>query len=128
MIQPAQETEAATQSELLSGQLSRSDMRMVGQAIRHGWNIPPELMDKLPEALGKIVMGGKPRDIVGAGRVLVAMHKANQADVPKPGPVVTHAHAHAHVHRVENSESPANDSSSTSNRRAALAARIARLR
>lgn len=122
MIQPAQETEAATQSELLSGQLSRSDMRLVGQAIRHGWNIPPELMDKLPEAMARVVVEGKPRDKIGAAKVLVQMHAMNAADKPKPPSVV----AHAHVHRVE-SESPANDSTA-SNRRAALAARIARLR
>jgi hypothetical protein len=124
MIQPAQETEAATQSELLSGQLSRSDMRLVGQAIRHGWNIPPELMDKLPEAMARVVVEGKPRDKIGAAKVLVQMHAMNAADKPKPPSVV----AHAHVHRVENSESPADVSSTTSNRRAALAARIARLR
>jgi hypothetical protein len=123
MIQPAQETEEQQRSELLSGQLSRSDMRLVGQAIRHGWNIPPELMDKLPEAMARVVVEGKPRDKIGAAKVLVQMHAMNAADKPKPPSVV----AHAHVHRVENSESPANDSTA-SNRRAALAARIARLR
>ena len=99
MIQP-------TDSALLTEPLSRSDMQLIGQAVRKGWKIPDNLLAGLPAAL-------------------VKMQESN-AEAEKPPAVV--AHAHAHVHRVENSESPANDSSSTSNRRAALAARIARLR
>jgi hypothetical protein len=117
MIQP-------TNSTLLTEQLSRSDMQLIGQAVRKGWKIPDNLLAGLPAALVKIVAEGKPRDKIAAARVLVKMQESN-AEAEKPPAVV--AHAHAHVHRVE-SESPANDSSSTSNRRAALAARIARLR
>ena len=115
MIQP-------TESALLTEQLSRSDMQLIGQAVRKGWKIPDNLLAGLPAALVKIVAEGKPRDKIAAARVLMKMQEAN-AEAEKPPAVV----AHAHVHRVENSESPANDST-TSNRRAALAARIARLR
>jgi hypothetical protein len=118
MIQP-------TDSALITEPLSRSDMQLIGQAVRKGWKIPDNLLAGLPAALVKIVAEGKPRDKIAAARVLVKMQESN-AEAEKPPAVV--AHAHAHVHRVENSESPANDSSSTSNRRAALAARIARLR
>ena len=117
MIQP-------TDSALLTEQLSRSDMQLIGQAVRKGWKIPDNLLAGLPAALVKIVAEGKPRDKIAAARVLMKMQQAN-AEAEKPPAVV--AHAHAHVHRVE-SESPANVSSTTSNRRAALAARIARLR
>ena len=117
MIQP-------TDSALLTEPLSRSDMQLIGQAVRKGWKIPDNLLAGLPAALVKIVAEGKPRDKIAAARVLMKMQEAN-AEAEKPPAVV--AHAHAHVHRVE-SEPPANDSSSTSNRRAALAARIARLR
>jgi len=116
MIQP-------TESALLTEQLSRSDMQLIGQAVRKGWKIPDNLLAGLPAALVKIVAEGKPRDKIAAARVLVKMQESN-AEAEKPPAVV--AHAHAHVHRVE-SESPANDSTA-SNRRAALAARIARLR
>jgi len=116
MIQP-------TDSALLTEPLSRSDMQLIGQAVRKGWKIPDNLLAGLPAALVKIVAEGKPRDKIAAARVLMKMQQAN-AEAEKPPAVV--AHAHAHVHRVE-SESPANDST-TSNRRAALAARIARLR
>ena len=116
MIQP-------TNSTLLTEQLSRSDMQLIGQAVRKGWKIPDNLLAGLPAALVKIVAEGKPRDKIAAARVLVKMQESN-AEAEKPPAVV--AHAHAHVHRVE-SESPANDSTA-SNRRAALAARIARLR
>ena len=119
MIQPT------TQSELLTQPLSRSDMQLIGQAVRKGWKIPENLMAGLPAALVKIVAEGKPRDKIAAARVLMKMQEAN-AEAEKPAPVVTHAHAH--VHRVESPESPADVSSNTSNRRAALAARIARLR
>ena len=116
MIQPSEST-------LLTQPLSRSDMQMIGQAVRKGWKIPDNLLAGLPAALVKIVAEGKPRDKIAAARVLMKMQQAN-AEAEKPPAVV--AHAHAHVHRVE-SESPANDSTA-SNRRAALAARIARLR
>jgi hypothetical protein len=116
MIQP-------TDSALLTEPLSRSDMQLIGQAVRKGWKIPDNLLVGLPAALVKIVAEGKPRDKIAAARVLVKMQESN-AEAEKPPAVV--AHAHAHVHRVE-SESPANDSTA-SNRRAALAARIARLR
>jgi len=112
-----------TEATLLSGPLSRSDMQLIGQAVRKGWKIPDNLLAGLPAALVKIVAEGKPRDKIAAARVLVKMQESN-AEAEKPPAVV--AHAHAHVHRVE-SESPANDSTA-SNRRAALAARIARLR
>jgi hypothetical protein len=98
-------------------------MQLIGQAVRKGWKIPDNLLAGLPAALVKIVAEGKPRDKIAAARVLMKMQESN-AEAEKPPAVV--AHAHAHVHRVE-SESPANVST-TSNRRAALAARIARLR
>ena len=110
-------------SALITEPLSRSDMQLIGQAVRKGWKIPDNLLAGLPAALVKIVAEGKPRDKIAAARVLMKMQQAN-AEAEKPPAVV--AHAHAHVHRVE-SESPANDSTA-SNRRAALAARIARLR
>jgi hypothetical protein len=116
MIQP-------TESTLITEPLSRSDVQLIGQAVRKGWKIPDNLLAGLPAALVKIVAEGKPRDKIAAARVLVKMQESN-AEAEKPPAVV--AHAHAHVHRVE-SESPANVST-TSNRRAALAARIARLR
>ena len=117
MIQP-------TDSALITEPLSRSDMQLIGQAVRKGWKIPDNLLAGLPAALVKIVAEGKPRDKIAAARVLVKMQESN-AEAEKPPAVV--AHAHAHVHRVENPESPA-DVSTASNRRAALAARIARLR
>jgi hypothetical protein len=117
MIQP-------TESTLLTEPLSRSDMQLIGQAVRKNWKIPDNLLAGLPAALVRIVAEGKPRDKIAAARVLMKMQQAN-AEAEKPPAVV--AHAHAHVHRVE-SESPADVSSTTSNRRAALAARIARLR
>ena len=118
MIQP-------TDSALLTEPLSRSDMQLIGQAVRKGWKIPDNLLAGLPAALVRIVAEGKPRDKIAAARVLMKMQQAN-AEAEKPPAVV--AHAHAHVHRVESPESPADVSSTTSNRRAALAARIARLR
>ncbi len=117
MIQP-------TDSALITEPLSRSDMQLIGQAVRKGWKIPDNLLAGLPAALVKIVAEGKPRDKIAAARVLMKMQQAN-TEAEKPPAVV--AHAHAHVHRVESPESPANDSTA-SNRRAALAARIARLR
>jgi hypothetical protein len=99
-------------------------MQLIGQAVRKNWKIPDNLLAGLPAALVRIVAEGKPRDKIAAARVLMKMQQAN-AEAEKPPAVV--AHAHAHVHRVE-SESPADVSSTTSNRRAALAARIARLR
>jgi hypothetical protein len=99
-------------------------MQLIGQAVRKSWKIPDNLLAGLPAALVKIVAEGKPRDKIAAARVLMKMQQAN-AEAEKPPAVV--AHAHAHVHRVESPESPANDSTA-SNRRAALAARIARLR
>jgi hypothetical protein len=83
MIQP-------TDSALLTEPLSRSDMQVIGQAVRKGWNIPDSILQRLPQALAKIVVEGKPRDKIGAARVLMQMHDSNNRPAGRGtgGPVV----------------------------------------
>jgi hypothetical protein len=83
MIQP-------TDSALLTEPLSRSDMQLIGQAVRKGWKIPDLLLDRLPAALAKIVTEGEPRHKIAAAKVLVQMHDSNSrtAGGGTGGPVV----------------------------------------
>ena len=95
---------------------SRSDLKRIEQALRNNWEMPEQVFRSLPDQLVNIVTNGSPREQIAAARVLVAMHAQNTA-------AQTRTVAHAHVHRVE-----ATNDSTAGDRRAALAARIARLR
>lgn len=96
--------------------MSRSDVRRIEQALRKNWQIPEAVYVGLPQKMARIVVEGSPREQVAAARVLIAMQAQNDA-------AQTKTVAHAHVHRVE-----ATNDSTAGDRRAALAARIARLR
>lgn len=72
----------------------RSDIRMIGMAIRRGWKIPEAIMDQLPKVLANLVVKSEDdRTKIGAARVLVAMHGQNQSEEPVTK-FVEHHHAH----------------------------------
>lgn len=82
-------------TELLTNpQNRRSDIRMIGMAIRQGWKIPEAIMDQLPKVLANLVVKSEDdRTKIGAARVLVAMHGQNQNEEPVTK-FVEHHHAH----------------------------------
>lgn len=69
---------------------SRSEMQLLGRAIRKGWNIPEPIYDKAPAVMASIVAKGSTRDKIAAMKVLVAMDNAS-----KPR-LVGHMHKHEH--------------------------------
>ena len=72
----------------------RSDLRMIGMAIRRGWKIPETIMEQLPEVLANLATKSEDdRTRIGAARVLVAMHGQNQNEEPVTK-YVEHHHAH----------------------------------
>ena len=72
----------------------RSDIRMLGMAIRKKWEIPEAIMDQLPKVLANLVVKAEDdRTRIGAARVLVAMHGQNQSEEPVTK-FIEHHHAH----------------------------------
>ena len=99
--------------------MSRSDLRMMEQAVRQNWNIPDAIFKALPGVMAKILSDGSNREKVAAARVLAALHSQNQATQPRLSMV-----AHKHQHEVLPPINPEN----LNERRAELRARAARLR
>ena len=99
--------------------MSRSDLRMMEQAVRQNWNIPDAIFKALPGVMAKILSDGSNREKVAAARVLAALHSQNQAAQPRLSMV-----AHKHQHEVLPPINPEN----LNERRAELRARAARLR
>lgn len=96
--------------------LSRSDLQMIGQAVRHRWHIPEQLYTALPMQLAALLAKGTPREKIAAAKVLAQIHGQNEADNPIQV-------QHAHIHAVATSpETPIED------RRKIISDRIARLR
>ena len=97
--------------------LSRSDMQMIGQAVRHRWQIPEQLYSALPMQLAALLAKGTPREKIAAAKVLAQIHGQNEA---ADNPIQVQ---HAHIHAVATSpEAPIED------RRKIISDRIARLR
>jgi hypothetical protein len=58
----------------------RAGLRLVSRAIRNRWNIPAELMDKLPSVVvGMVAKAKTDRERLRAVEVLVAMERDNMA-------------------------------------------------
>jgi hypothetical protein len=50
------------------------DLKLLGRAVREGWQIPPALMEGLPKLLARLVIeSGDDRVKINAAKVLVAM-------------------------------------------------------
>lgn len=84
-------------TEIIDEHHSRRDMRMLESAIRKGFDIPEQLLAAVPRVVGTLALKGKPRDQLGAARVLVEMMKYNQAlepQQPQPTQHVEHHHTH----------------------------------
>lgn len=61
-----------------------SDAKLIGRAIRERWNIPPEVLDRLPLKALQIATDptSRKREQIQAMKLLGAMHASNQdADV-----------------------------------------------
>ena len=81
---------------LLSDRASSvKDIRLIGSAIRNGWDIPDETRQALPKVLSDMALDAMedPKARIAAARVLVAMHGQNQRD-SSIGTGVTHRHVH----------------------------------
>jgi len=114
MIQPASGSQDGNLQPM-----SRSDLRMVEQAVRQNWSIPDAIFQALPGVMAQILSSGSNREKVAAARVLAALHSQNQATQPRLSMV-----AHKHQHEVLPPINPEN----LNERRAELRARAARLR
>lgn len=57
----------------------RSDLRLIGRAIREGWKIPPQILEVLPAQVVKIFVSGDTgtREKLRAAEVLMKMHAQN---------------------------------------------------
>ncbi len=57
--------------------VSRSDVRLWGRAVREGWPVPAAMRPGMVEELVRIVEHGKPWQAIRAARILIAMDEAN---------------------------------------------------
>ena len=70
----------------------RTDLKLYGQAIRNGWQIPDAVMEYLPKRLLKIMSEGSNRDTIAAAKVLaMIVEKEREANEPKQ---IEHHHRH----------------------------------
>lgn len=76
---------------------SVKDIRLIGSAIRNGWDIPDETRQALPKVLSDMAMDSTedPKARIAAARVLVAMHGQNQRDSGIRTDI-----SHHHVHEL----------------------------
>ncbi len=56
---------------------TRSDVRLIGQAVRERWPIPPEKREAIVNELILNALAGSPREQVMAAKVLESMDKIN---------------------------------------------------
>ena len=60
------------------------DLRILKKGLAEKWDIPKELLQKLPLIAGKIAVSGKPRDQTTAIKILMLMKQYNdEIDFPK---------------------------------------------
>lgn len=76
-------------SALLEEPHTRGDLRMIGAAIKKGFDIPDAVLETLSKVMANIVVSGSTREKISAARVLVAMQNSNQPQIQQ------HLHAHA---------------------------------
>jgi hypothetical protein len=68
-------------------QPSRSDLRMIGSAVRGGWNIPDELMENLPGVVIRALKeANTTRDKEKMLKLLLEMNKQNMALIAPAAP------------------------------------------
>ncbi len=65
--------------QIISENRRRSDLRLLGRAIREGWKIPATALDSLPAEVITIIedKGSSTRDRLRAIEVMLKMHKQN---------------------------------------------------
>lgn len=57
---------------------TRSDLRLLGQAIRHRWDIPEKVYKEAPEEMERIIKTGSLRERCSAATILAKMHEQNE--------------------------------------------------
>ena len=63
---------------------TRGDLKILNRSLIDKWDIPQELLQKLPLILGKIAVTGKPREQIAAAKNLMLMKEYNdEVDSPK---------------------------------------------
>jgi hypothetical protein len=63
---------------------TRADLNLLTRSLVEKWDIPSELLQKLPLILGKIAVTGKPREQIAAAKNLMLMKQYNdEIDSPK---------------------------------------------
>jgi hypothetical protein len=63
---------------------TRADLNILTKSLVEKWEIPSELLQKLPLILGKIAVTGKPREQIAAAKNLMLMKQYNdEIDSPK---------------------------------------------
>jgi hypothetical protein len=63
------------------------DIRLLGRAVNEGWEVRPDMLKSLPDAMYDIAMNAKEEtpQRVNAARVVVMMHESNiKATAPRP--------------------------------------------
>ncbi len=65
--------------------VSRSESRLIGRAVREGWNIPPGVMEEIPAIMARELVHATPmRDRERAARILLELNKQNIALETEP--------------------------------------------
>jgi hypothetical protein len=78
-------------------QPSRSDLRMIEQAVRHKWDIPEDMMSFLPRRMLRIAAKStSERNVIAATRVLAMLVKHN-----KPPEASLHLHQHGRAAEIQ---------------------------
>ena len=103
-------------TELLQGKTVRGDLRMIGSAIRQGWDIPEDILEALPERVMAIVKreDASDKDKIAASKVLVSMLRENNKAAPN---------LHMHQHQVQ----PTGEDHTFEQKKAELLGRAARI-
>ena len=55
----------------------RSDIRLVGRAVKERWPISDDMRKRIVDSLMTVLVAGEPREIVSACRVLASIDKMN---------------------------------------------------
>ena len=74
---------------------TRSDLRLLEQAIRNRWEIPESIYAAVPATLANILLKGTNREKLAAAKVFAEIVKQNNEPDTKIGLV-----AHKHTHEV----------------------------
>ncbi len=81
-------------TEIIDPAHAARDCRVVTTAVRRGYPIPLEAMQKIVDVVVELLDDADPRVQVAAGRLFIAMHGQNQKDKPAVKRV-------KHVHQLQ---------------------------